>query len=516
MSPSLPPLIRALLDPARYPHPVAKVELIETHASWVLLAGDFAYKIKKPVVLPFLDYGTLDRRRACCEAELRLNRRFAPQLYLAVVPIGGKPEDPRIGGTGEATEYAVRMRRFAEDGRLDRLCARGQLGRQHISDLASTLAAFHATAAAAPPGSRFGEPGQVLAPALANFDELRELLPGNAAGAPLARLERLRDWTQAEYDRLQAHFSGRKADGRIRECHGDLHLGNLVVIEGRVTLFDCIEFSEALRWIDVASELAFTYIDLLDHHQPGLACWLLNEWLACSGDHDAVPVLRFYAVYRALVRAKVATIRNRQDGPDDGQADGYLALAERLAVPPPPRLIITHGVTGCGKTRASRNLLLADAAAETVRLRSDVERKRLFGLATTADSGSPVDGGIYTGDASERTYERLAELARRMLAAGWSVIVDAAFLERRRRETFRQLAADACAAFFIVAPSATHGELAARVRGRRAKGRDASEADLNVLARQLARVEALGDDERAHLLPARHSRSGQPHRRPQA
>ncbi len=283
-----------------------------------------------------------------------------------------------------------------------------------------------------------------------------------------------------------------------------------------MTLFDCIEFSEALRWIDVASEIAFTYIDLLDHRQPGLACWLLNEWLACSGDYDAVPMLRFYAVYRALVRSKVAAIRNRQDGADDGQAAGYLALAERLVAPPPPRLIITHGVAGCGKTRASRDLLLADAAAATIRLRSDVERKRLFGLAAAADSGSPVDGGIYSGDASERTYERLAELARGLLAAGWSVIVDAAFLERRRRASFRHLATGAGAAFFIVAPAATPGELAARVSRRIARRHDASEADLNVLARQLAHVEALADDERAQLLPALWSRSGQPDEQPQS
>jgi len=399
------------------------------------------------------------------------------------------------------------MRRFAEGGRLDRLCARGQLGRQRISDLAATLAAFHATAAAAPADSPFGEPAEVLAPALANFDELRELLPGDQEAA---RLTHLRAWTQAEFDRLRARFVARKADGRIRECHGDLHLGNLVVIDGRVTLFDCIEFSEALRWIDVASEIAFTYIDLLDHRQPGLACWFLNEWLACSGDYDAVPMLRFYAVYRALVRAKVSAIRKRQDGADDGQADGYLALAERLVAPPPPRLTITHGVAGCGKTRASRDLLLADAAATTVRLRSDVERKRLFGLAAAAASGSPVDGGIYSAAASERTYERLAELARGLLAAGWSVIVDAAFLERHRRASFSQLATGAGAAFFIVAPAASPGQLVARVRGRLAKRHDASEADLNVLVHQLARVEALGDDERAQLLPARHTGPGQP------
>jgi aminoglycoside phosphotransferase family enzyme/predicted kinase len=497
MGPTLPPLIKALLDPARYPEPAERVELVETHASWLLLAGDFAYKIKKPIVLPFLDYGTLEKRRLCCEAELRLNRRFAPQLYLAVVPIVGPPEEPRVGVAGRAIEFAVRMRRFAEAGRLDRLCARGQLRRQHVSDLAATVAAFHQQAASAPLPTPFGAPEQVLAPALANFDELGTLLPD--AGEQL-RLARLAEWTRAEHERLAPRFAARKAAGRVRECHGDLHLGNLVLIDDRVKLFDCIEFSEELRWIDVASEIAFTYIDLLDQNQPGLACWLVNEWLACTGDYDAPQVLRFYAVYRALVRAKVAAIRAAQAGADLRPAQEYLELAERLAAPPVPHLIITHGVAGCGKSRAARRLLLRDQAAATLCLRSDVERKRLFGLAATAGSGSALDGGIYAREASELTYRRLYELAQELLAAGWSVIVDAAFLERSRRDAFRALATRAGLAFHIVAPQATPTQLRSRVRDRLAKGRDASEATLAVLAQQLARVQTLSAEEREHLL----------------
>ena len=502
MPEALPPLIKALLDPAPYPDPAAKVELVETHASWLLLAGDFAYKIKKPLVLPFLDYGTLDKRRACCEAELRLNRRFAPDLYLAVVPIAGPPEKPQIGGTGPVVEFAVHMRRFAEAGRLDHLCARQQLRAQQISDLAATVAAFHERAAVAPPATRFGEAAQVLAPALANFAELRPLLPGRDAQQ---RLRRLAEWTRAAFDRLAPIFTSRKADGRVRECHGDLHLGNLVLIGGRVMLFDCIEFSEDLRWIDVASEIAFTYVDLLDKRQPGLAVWLVNEWLACSGDYEAVRVLRFYAVYRALVRAKVAGIRAAQANADSALASDYLALAERLIQAPPARLIITHGLAGCGKSRAARRLLLGDPAAATLCLRSDVERKRLFGIAPAASSGSPPNGGIYTANASELTYRRLHELAQEVLAAGWSVIVDAAFLERSRRDAFRALATQAGVAFLIIAPQATPARLRARIRGRLARGRDASEATLAVLERQLARVEALDGDELGCLLGATHA-----------
>ncbi len=493
----LPPLIEALLDPTRYPDPTQRVELIETHASWLLLAGDLVYKIKKPVVLPFLDYGTLEKRRVCCEAELRLNRRFAPQLYLAVVAIAGRPENPQIGGAGTAIEFAVKMRRFAEAGRLDRLCRRGQLRLQQISDLAVTVAAFHEHAAKAALSTRFGEPAQLLAPALENFDELARLLPDDEEQARLALLAA---WTRTEFARLTPHFTARKAAGRVRECHGDLHLGNVVLIDGQVLLFDCIEFSEDLRWIDVASEIAFTYIDLFDQGQPGLACWLVNEWLAGSGDYDAVQVLRFYAVYRALVRAKVAAIRATQANADLGPARAYLALAERLVAPPPARLIITHGVAGCGKSRASKRLLLSDQAAATLRLRSDVERKRLFGLAPTAGSKSAPGSGIYTRDASELTYQRLQALASELLAAGWSVIVDAAFLQRSQRDAFRTLAKRAGVPFFIVAPQATPAQLRARVRGRLATGRDASEATLAVLRRQLAEIEPLRADEFDNLL----------------
>ena len=497
MNHALPPLIQALLDPARYPERATRVELVETHASWLLLAGDFVYKIKKPIVMPFLDYGTLEQRRQCCEAELQLNRRFAPQLYLAVVPIAGPPDNPQIAGSGHPVEYAVKMRRFAESCRLDRLLARGQLPRQVVSDLAATIAGFHQEAATAPSGSIFGKPAQVLAPALENFDELPALLGDEELRLRLARLAQ---WTRIEFDRLTPCFAARKASGRVRECHGDLHLGNLVLIESQVTLFDCIEFNEELRWIDVASEIAFTYIDFLDQQQPGLAAWLLNEWLICSGDYEAMRVFRFYAVYRALVRAKVAAIRARQATAEPRQALDYLALAERLAAPPAVRLIITHGVAGCGKTRAARRLLLADQTATILLLRSDVERKKLFGLAATTSSGSPVEGGIYSRQASELTYQRLYDLAQELLAAGWSVAVDAAFLEHSRRETFRGLATQAGAGFFIVAPQATPEQLRARIRGRLAKGHDASEATLDVLAQQLARNEALTADERQYLL----------------
>jgi hypothetical protein len=318
------------------------------------------------------------------------------------------------------------------------------------------------------------------------------------APADRARLAALSAWTRGEFRHRTAAFRSRREAGRIRECHGDLHLGNLVLLDDCVVPFDCIEFNEDFRWIDVASELAFTLVDLLDHGRGGLACWLLNEWLAATGDFGALDVLRFYAVYRALVRAKVAAIRAAQESTaaaaDLAAARAYLELATALCHPPPPTMIITHGVSGSGKSRASRQRLLADAACNTVRLRSDVERKRLFGLAAQARSDSPVDGGIYTPAAHAATYLRLEKLAQSALHNRWSVIVDAAFLKRAERDDFRRLAANNDAPFDILACAAPLEELRRRVAARRG---DASEATLAVLDRQLEWVEPVAAEERS-------------------
>ena len=493
----LPPLINALLDSRCYPHPAGRVELVETHASWLLLAGDFAYKIKKAITLPFLDYGTLARREAFCRAELVLNRRLAPELYLDVVPIGGTPGQPLPGAT-PAIEWAVRMRRFDEQGRLDRVAARGDLQAHHLSQLAATLCEFQEAAAVAPAGTRFGAPDQVLAAARENFIELRQLLPQ----ADQPQVEQLARWTEEEFARRAADFAARKTGGRVREGHGDLHLANLVLIDGRVTPFDCIEFNEDFRWNDVASEIAFVWMDLLDHRRPGLAAWLLNAWLELGGDFQALAVLRFYAAYRAVVRAKVAALRAGQE--DAGQrlsdldsAATYLRLAWQIAAPPAPTLLITCGLSGSGKTTASSARLLdpADAAAGSmVRLRSDVERKRLFGLAPQDRSGSTLDGGIYTTEATARTYARLHALAGELLAAGWPVIVDAAFLRREERAAFRALAAGLGAGFGILVTEAPVAELRRRLAARSG---DASEATAAVLEKQLSWFEALDEGERA-------------------
>lgn len=502
VSHTLPAALEGLLQAHRYGAAVQTVDLVETHISWVLLAGDYAYKIKKPLKLPFLDFSTLALRKRFCDDELRLNQRFAPDIYLAVLPIRASPQHGlQLGGSqGPVVEYAVQMRRFDEAGRLDRVCARGELTAAHMTDLAATVAAFHQSAAIATTTAthaRFGTPEQVLAPALDNFHDLAQLMPDAAVQQ---RLAALRAWTVAQHQSLAGLMQTRLQTGRVRECHGDLHLANMVLVDGRVRLFDCLEFNEDLRWIDVANEIAFTYVDLLDHGQAALGNWFVDEVLSRSGDYEAAQLLPFYAVYRAMVRAKVAAIRAGQShgGVDDALA--WIAQAEQLIAPRTPRLIITHGLAGCGKTFASNALLHNDTQARTLRLRSDVERRRLFGLERNQHSGAEINAGIYNNNAHDQTYTHLQHTARSLLRAGWSVIVDAAFLRRADRDAFHALADANGATFAILAPQADVTELRRRILARQGAGSDASEATVAVLEKQLQWIEPLGDDERARTL----------------
>ncbi|MFP8776941.1 AAA family ATPase [Hydrogenophaga sp. RWCD_12] len=516
MSDTLPPLITALLDPARYPHAVERVELVQTHGAWVLLAGEFAYKIKKPVRFPFMDFGTLGARRHACETEIRVNRRFqshdrpATQLYLGVLPIVGTPEDPRWGEAGTdgtvqpAIEFAVQMRRFDEAARLDHLCVRGALTAEHIGGLARRMAAFQARAAVADKAQPWGHAAAAMRWPRDNFTSLRSLLkaPEDAA---LVRAQS--DWTEQRFIAIEPLLSRRRQKGRVREGHGDLHLANLVLIEDEVLPFDAIEFNDELRWIDVASDMAFAWMDLLDHDRPGLANMLLSEWLDASGDVSAPSVWSFFASYRAGVRAKVAAIRAGQqaDNPEADQsldeARRYLALADRIAHPPQSKLVITHGLSGSGKTWASGQWLQAETSGRAIRLRSDVERKRLHGVSPLAASGSGLNEGLYRPQAHEETYASLRARARMLLHDGWSVIVDAAFLREAERQAFAELAqAEACP-FHILACEAPPDELRRRINARQAAGSDASEATLAVLEQQFGWLEPLTVAERAASLP---------------
>jgi aminoglycoside phosphotransferase family enzyme/predicted kinase len=487
-------LVNRLRRPAAYPHPVDRVDCIETHISSVLLAGDYAYKLKKPLDLGFLDFSTPALRHAACIDEVRLNRRTAPQLYLDVVTINGPVEAPTIGGDGEVLDHAVRMRRFDQAGLFAHLLAAGRLSPSLIDAVARHIAEFHAAAAPADAAAGFGTAAAVHFPVRQNFDQIRVRTDDAALRA---RLERLAQWSEAQFTRLAPVFGRRLAEGRVRECHGDLHLGNLVLLDGAPHLFDAIEFSPSLRWIDVVADVAFLVMDLEARERSDLAHRFLNAYLERSGDYDGLHVLAYYLAYRAMVRAKVAAIRLAQVDGDEraecvAQLETYVALAERYARPARAALLIACGVSGSGKTRASQPLV---EARGVIRVRSDVERKRLVGLAPEARSGAGLGTGLYDAEAGRRTYARLAELAATVVAAARVALVDATFLKRAQRDAFRRLAGEHGVPFVILAFEAPPAVLRERVRRRAAEGSDASEADLAVLDAQLAAREPLTDDE---------------------
>jgi hypothetical protein len=492
----LPPLIQALLsDAACYDHVIGQVRLVETHISWVLLTGEVAYKIKKPVNLGFLDFSTLALRQQACADEVRLNRRLAPEYYLGVVAITGSAAAPRIGRQGEAFEYAVKMRQFPPDATLDRIDARGELGVVQIDQLATRLAQFHLGGCpVAPANSPWGEPDTIARPVAENFQLVHERLDGTAE---IRLLESLQRWSDAEHQRLTPLLRERKKNGMVRECHGDLHLGNLAWVNGELVIFDCIEFSPALRWIDVISEVAFCFMDLHHRQHRDLAYRFLNAWLEATGGYGGMALLRYYTVYRAMVRAKVAAIRADQETGAAAEASraevsGCLLLAEQLTQQDLPQLWITHGLSGSGKTTLSQSLLQQQGM---VRLRSDVERKRLAGLDASVSSGSGLETGLYTQDASRRTYAHLAKLAESLLDAGWPVIVDAAFLKRWQRDLFRDIAMRRSVQFRILDIQADPATLRERIASRAAQGKDASEADLRVLQHQIETAEPLDVEE---------------------
>jgi aminoglycoside phosphotransferase family enzyme/predicted kinase len=493
-------LIRNLGDPACYDHAAGPVQHLETHISHVLLSGDYAYKIKKPLDLGFLDFSTLDKRRHVCQEEVRLNRRLAPGFYLGVVPITGSPYAPRVNGTGAVIEYAVKMRQFPPDATLDRLEAQGRLTASHVEAIAMTIARFHLEACdRAGTDSRWGEPQQVWQPVAENF---RQIAPRLSAPADCQCLDTLQRWSETEHARLAPLMAARKRAGYIRECHGDLHLGNLAWVDDQLLVFDCLEFNPGLRWIDIESEVAFCYMDLLQRGHPEWAWLFLNTWLEQTGDHGGLALLRFYAVYRALVRVKVAVLRAGQtSGPEHdatlAEARALLELATALTRPLPLRLDITHGLSGSGKTTVTRSLMQAPGA---IRLRSDVERKRLAGLDALARSGSGVGEQLYAADATRRTYTHLARLAGDVLDAGWPAIVDATFIARWQRELLHEQARARGVAFHILDFRVPVATLRERIVKRARDGKDASEAGLDVLQHQLDTEDPLTVEEQAETV----------------
>jgi aminoglycoside phosphotransferase family enzyme/predicted kinase len=477
------------LESGSFPHPVAHLHCRETSISWVLLTGTFAYKVKKPVQLPFLDASTLERRQFLCQEELRLNRRYAPGLYVDVVPITEQGGHLRVAAPGEPVEYAVRMQEFEPIQELSQQLTMGRVTGAEMAEFGQSLSNWHRSAPFAPPETDYATVELIEAQMLANFEGLRTSLDSAQVGR-LAHLER---WTRGQLHRLSPLLQQRRSLQCIRECHGDLHAGNLVRWQDQWVPFDCLEFAPRLRWIDVVSDVAFLYMDLLYFMREELAYAFLSGYLEHGGDYEAVRLLSLYSVYRALVRAKVNAPRTAmtagaqpimRDVPES-ELQQRLQLADCLSKPTAPALILMQGVSASGKSYISTRLI---GALGAVRVRSDLERRRLLGA------------GDYSAAATESTYERLSRCAQAALEAGQRIIVDATFLDQRHRRSFEQLARRFACPYVIVSCNAPPEILRRRLAARAQEANDPSEATFEVLEHQLARLQSLETADSANLI----------------
>jgi aminoglycoside phosphotransferase family enzyme/predicted kinase len=462
-------------------HGGASVERIDTHASIVFLAGARAYKLKRGVLFDYLDFSTLERRRALCEAEVRLNRRTAPALYRGVVAVTRQHDGAyALGGTGTPVDWLVEMNRFPQEALFDRLASTGNLDLQLMSSLAAAIAEFHLSAEhRADHGGKRG---------------MSWVIEGNAAGfAEFGRVclepsasYRVTDHSRLELDRRAEMLERRRESGFVRQCHGDLHLRNIVLLNGRPTLFDGVEFNDEISCTDVLYDLAFLLMDLWRRTLPRHANVVWNRYLAETGDLDGVSLLPLFLGCRAAVRAKTsataAQLQNdiRRRNELHGLAREYLAMAEQLLHPPSPSLVAIGGLSGSGKSTLALALApLVGAVPGAVVLRSDEMRKRLCGVPLLERLGP--DG--YSSQMSERVYASLAERAALIIGGGHSVVVDAVYARAADREVIERVAAAASVRFIGLWLEAPESVLSSRTAQRHS---DPSDADANVIRMQRA------------------------------
>jgi aminoglycoside phosphotransferase family enzyme/predicted kinase len=469
-------VVAFLSEGASYGEPGAAVERVETHISVVFLVGDRAYKLKRAVRFSYLDYSTLERRAEFCRKELELNRRTAPDLYLGLRAVTrGDDGELAFDGGGTVVDWVLAMRRFAQSDLLDRLAESGRLSPRLMRELTDAIVAFHEGAEIT--GDHGGQ-AALEETIVQNHANLLQSSP------PLDRgeIEDLEAASRAALRAVGELLDGRRARGKVRRCHGDLHLRNVVLFEGRPMLFDGIEFSDAFSSIDVLYDLAFLLMDLTHRGLVDLANVVFNRYLDLTAEIDGLPALPLFLSARAGVRAHVLGALNRQAPSEESlkAAESYLSLARMLLNSEAPRLIAVGGLSGSGKSTLAQTLAGGFRPAPGARvIRSDVLRKRLFKLAPE----TKLPPQAYDMVTNQRVYGGLREHALAALAAGYTAIVDAAFLRVDERNRIAAVAAEAGVKFlglWLVAPGDV---LAGRIAAR---GRDASDADLAVLQRQLA------------------------------
>jgi len=453
-----------LADPATYGSPAGGVRRIDTHISAVFLAGERAYKLKRAVSFPYLDFSTVARRQAACEAELAVNRRTAPDLYLEVRPIVRRTGRLAFGAPGEtAIDWVVVMHRFPDDGLWDARVAAGKIGLLDVRDLADTVAAFHALAEKVP---AHGSVRDLAWTADGNLADLVRLFPAEA----VAELDRD---TRAALARLSGLITRRAHEGAVRRCHGDLHLRNVATVNGRPLPFDAIEFDDRIACIDTLFDLAFLIVDWLRVGHPDFACLTLSRYLGRRPDEAGLALLPLFLSLRAAIKAKTRAAAGAKD-----EAAACFAMADRFLHPPPPRLVAIGGLSGTGKTALALALAAEIGAAPgALILRSDVERKRLAGLSPE----TRIPRGNYTKEASRAVYASLHARAKVALEAGHAVLLDAVYADPDERAEAVSVAEALDVPFDGVWLDCPDEIRLARVAGRNG---DASDADGDIVRAQ--------------------------------
>jgi uncharacterized protein len=472
-----PKLIADLLDPRAYTHAATDLRLHETHSSWVVLAGPYAYKLKKPVDLGFLNFTTLELRRADCEEEVRLNRRFSPDVYLGVVEITERDGRYRVGGATGSGEPAVWMRRLPEAGMLPNLLAAGDVDTRLARRIGRKLASFHASAATGPGVDEHGSLSTVVANWKENFVQMEPFVGRTVTSE-------INDFIRAYVDQFlgkqKVLFERRVATGRIRDGHGDLHAASICVENGQIRLFDSLQFAPRFRCADVAAEVAFLAMDFEHHGRADLAWAFVDEYVSASSDEELRQLLDFYACYRAYVRGKVRSLRLTQtDQPrivSDASAYFELAWAHAGGFPQ-PYLVVAMGLPASGKTTLANGLA---QRLGIVHVSSDVVRKTTAGVRPTDYRGAAFGQGIYGQATTQRTYAALRRHAARWLRRGRSVVLDATFGSPSERALVRGLAKRLDVPLRILLCRADDATLKARLAGRATEPGVVSDARLEL------------------------------------
>lgn len=482
-------ILGSLRKPSAYPVKTVAIELIQTHISWLLLTDSHVFKIKKPVNFGFLDFSTLELRRFYCHEELRLNRRLCPDMYEQVIALREAGDGVGFIGNGKVIDYAVMMKRLPSDRMLDRLVDNGAVSVADIQLVARKISGFHAEAATSPHIAEFGSLEHILF----NWREnLEQVLPFQNSTIPMSVRENIRSYVEAFAETNRALFEERVEQGYIRDCDGDIHLGNICLVNPTVYIFDCIEFNERFRYSDTAADIAFLLMDLDFHHRPDLAEAALSAYIKSSGDTNLAELVIFYKVYRAVVRGKVENLLLLDPGitaeahaAAEACATSYFRLAQGYSLRSrlPPTLMITCGTTGCGKSTLAEMLAFELGLAL---FNSDTVRKQLAGVATTSAVYDPFGEGLYSEEMTHRTYGQLERLAAADLAAGHSVLVDAGFRTAAERNVFAGLAAAHNARFIILSVKCLPDLQRQRLRKRTARGDSVSDGREELLDQQTA------------------------------